>query len=67
VLDVTAKQIQNAKKQQEWIYNDNIYFISSKPSENALEWVYKKDKVMFETDNDTEINEYEVVNKYNML
>ncbi|GES82125.1 hypothetical protein GLOIN_2v1474530 [Rhizophagus clarus] len=49
VLDPEAEYIQHAKKQQERIYNDDIYFMSSKPLENALEWALDKMK-MYETD-----------------
>ncbi|PKC53889.1 hypothetical protein RhiirA1_478373 [Rhizophagus irregularis] len=38
VLDPEAEYIQHAKKQRERIYDDDIYFTSSKPLKNTLEW-----------------------------
>jgi hypothetical protein len=58
VLDPAAEQIQHAKKQRERIYDDRIYFTSSKPPENAPEWTCNKEKIYDETD--TEMLEYEM-------
>ena len=60
VLDPEAEYIQRAKKQQERIYNDNIYFMSSKPLENAPEWALDKAK-MYETDETNETSEYDAI------
>ncbi|GBB99897.1 hypothetical protein RclHR1_36710001, partial [Rhizophagus clarus] len=60
VLDPEAEYIQYAKKQRERIYNDDIYFMSSKPLENASEWALDKMK-MYETN---ETNETISVSKY---
>ena len=60
VLDPEAEYIQRAKKQRERIYNDNIYFMSSKPLENASEWALDKAK-MYETDETNETSEYDTI------
>ncbi|GET04677.1 hypothetical protein GLOIN_2v1786037 [Rhizophagus clarus] len=61
VLDPEAEYIQHAKKQWERIYNDDIYFMSSKPLKNAPEWALDKMK-MYETDETNEtigVSEYD--------
>ncbi|GBB96162.1 hypothetical protein RclHR1_00270008 [Rhizophagus clarus] len=63
ILDPEAEYIQRAKKQQERIYNDDIYFVSSKPLENAPEWALDKMK-MYETD---ETNETIGISKYDEM
>jgi len=68
VLDPAAEQIQHAKKQRERIYDDDIYFVYSKPPENTHEWAYDPEKIkdLPETETHTEIsdNDYEVVDNY---
>lgn len=54
VLNPAAEQIQHAKKQREQIYDDKIYFTSSKPPENAPEWAYNKKKIYDKTDTETQ-------------
>ncbi|CAB4423968.1 unnamed protein product [Rhizophagus irregularis] len=56
VLDPEAEYIQHAKKQRERIYDDDIYFTSSKPLKNAPEWALDKAK-MYETDETNETND----------
>jgi hypothetical protein len=48
ILDPAVENIQYAKQQRERIYNDAIYFISSKPPENAPSWTF--DEVEYDTD-----------------
>ncbi|PKY58967.1 hypothetical protein RhiirA4_481327 [Rhizophagus irregularis] len=55
VLDPEAEYIQHVKKQQERIYDDDIYFMSNKPLKNAPEWTLNKAK-MYETDETNETN-----------
>ncbi|CAB5377985.1 unnamed protein product [Rhizophagus irregularis] len=62
VLDPEAEYIQHTKKQRERIYDDDIYFTSSKPLKNAPEWALDKAK-MYKTDETNETNnvsEYDV-------
>ncbi|POG61878.1 hypothetical protein GLOIN_2v1786037, partial [Rhizophagus irregularis DAOM 181602=DAOM 197198] len=49
VLDPEAEYIQHSKKQRERIYDDDMYFTSSEPLNNAPEWALDKAK-MYETD-----------------
>lgn len=48
-MDPAAELIQRVKKQRERIYNDDIYFLSSKPPKNAPEWAFDASKVTYET------------------
>jgi signal peptidase I len=48
VLDPAVEHVQHAKPQRERIYNDNVYFTSSKRPVNALTWTYKE--IHYETD-----------------
>jgi hypothetical protein len=61
VLDPAAEQIQHAKKQRERIYDDDIYFVYSKPPENIPEWTSDPEKIkdLPEAESHTE-NEYDV-------
>ena len=45
MLDPAAEQIQHAKKQRERIYDDDIYFVYSKPPENIPEWACDPEKI----------------------
>ena len=56
VLDPASEQFQHAKKQRERIYNDDAYFFSSKPPEDAPEWAYNT-RFIYETE--TEYSEYD--------
>lgn len=55
VLDPAVEYVQHAKQQRERIYNDHVYFTSSKPPENAPSWACKE-SAYYETD---VTNEYE--------
>ena len=48
ILDPAVEHIQYAKQQRERIYNDAVYFTSSKPPENAPSWTF--DEVEYDTD-----------------
>jgi hypothetical protein len=65
VLDPAAEQIQHAKKQRERIYDDDIYFVYSKPPENIPEWACDPEKIkdLPEAESHTE-NEYDVDDNY---
>ena len=63
MLDSAAEQIQHAKKQQERIYNDDIYFVYSKLPENIPEWACDPEKIKDLPEAHTE-NEYEVNDNY---
>ena len=45
MLDPAAEQIQHAKKQRERIYDDDIYFVYSKPPKNIPEWACDPEKI----------------------
>ena len=47
------------KKQQERIYDNDTYFIYSKPFENTSEWAYDVKKIQNE-ETDVKMPEYEV-------
>jgi hypothetical protein len=57
ILDPAVENIQYAKQQRERIYNDAVYFILSKPSENAPSWTF--DKVEYDMDVTFEYQEEE--------
>jgi hypothetical protein len=59
VLDPAAEEIQHAKKQRERIYDDDTYFMYSKPPENTPEWAYDVENIRNEG-TDVEIPEYGV-------
>ncbi|RIA98662.1 hypothetical protein C1645_731554 [Glomus cerebriforme] len=61
VLDPAAKEIQHAKKQRERIYDDDTYFMYSKPPENTPEWAYDAKKTRNEV-TDIKMLEYGVNN-----
>ena len=63
MLDLVAEQIQYAKKQREWIYDNDIYFVYSKLPENIPEWACDPEKIKDLPEVHTE-NEYEVNNNY---
>ena len=65
MLDPAAEQIQHAKKQRERIYDDDIYFMYSKPPENIPEWACDPEKIkdLLEAESHTE-NEYDVNDNY---
>lgn len=50
VLDPAVEHVQHAKTQRERIYNDNVYFTSSRHPENAPAWTYKE--IHYETDDE---------------
>ena len=50
VLDPAVEHVQHAKQQRERIYNDNVYFTTSKHPENAPSWTYKE--IHYETDDE---------------
>ena len=58
MLDPAAEQIQHAKKQREQIYDDDIYFVYSKPPENIPEWACDPEKIKDLPEAHTE-NEYD--------
>ena len=55
MLDPAVEYVQHAKQQRERIYNDHVYFTSSKPPENVPSWACKE-SAYYETD---VTNEYE--------
>ncbi|RIA79942.1 hypothetical protein C1645_839592 [Glomus cerebriforme] len=59
VLDPAAEEIQHAKKQRERIYDDDTYFMYSKPPENTPKWAYDAEKIRNEA-TDVEMLEYGV-------
>jgi hypothetical protein len=59
VLDPAIKQIVNTKKQRERIYDDDIYFVYSKPSKNTPEWACDIDKVKYYEDTEMTENSHE--------
>ena len=63
MLNPAAKQIQHAKNQRERIYDDDIYFMYSKPPENIPEWACDPEKIKDLSEAHTE-NEYEVDDNY---
>ena len=48
MLDSTAEQVQHGKKQRERLLNDEVYFISGNPPQNAPTWTIEKN--IYETD-----------------
>ena len=54
VLDQVAEQDHHSKKHRERIYNDEVYFTSSKPPENIPEWA--NNDTYYETDETNELN-----------
>ena len=58
-MDPAAEQTHN-RKQRARIHNDEMYYISSKSPESALEWSVNKDAYCYETD---ETNETEFLNE----
>ena len=65
VLDPAAEQIQHAKKQRERIYDDDTYFVYSKPPKNIPEWACDPEKIkdLPKAESHTE-NEYDVDDNY---
>ena len=58
MLDSTAEQVQHGKKQRERLLNDEIYFISGNPPQNAPTWAIGKNVYeMDETDYDVDLPE----------
>ena len=55
-MDPASEHIQHAKKLRERIYDDDVYFISGVPPDNAPEWAYEA-RFIYETD-ETEYEEY---------
>jgi hypothetical protein len=65
VLDPAVEYVQHAKQQRERIYNDHVYFTSSKPPENAPSWACRE-STYYETDVTNEY-EYEIDEDYEDL
>ena len=61
MLDPAAEQIQHAKKQRERIYDDDAYFVYSKPPENIPEWACDVEKIkdLPETETHTDFSAYD--------
>lgn len=59
MLDPAIEQIVNAKKQRERIYDDDIYFVYSKPPKNTPEWACDIDKVKYYEDTEMTENSHE--------
>ena len=66
MLDPAAEQIQHAKKQRERIYDDDTYFVYSKPPDNTPEWAYDMEKIRYE-EKDAEMSEIKYDEMYSEI
>jgi hypothetical protein len=62
VLDPAMEHVQHAKTQRERIFNDNVYFTSSRHPKNASAWTYKE--IHYETDDEIYVDELQNEEEY---